>query len=196
MIVSYGGEALVQGKHIAITGPTAGIGRSASLEFARRGAQLTLFCRNLEKAENLQREIVAEGGLTPDVILMDMADLGSVRRAGETFLARAESLDVLLNNAGVVNTSRKETVDGYEETLAVNHFAPFLLTGLLLPLLLKTPGARIVNVSSGAHAFVRAWAMRTCRPLKTSVLFVSTGVPSWLIYCLLNILPDNWKGGA
>ncbi len=87
----------MQGKHIAITGPTAGIGRSASLEFARRGAQLTLFCRNLEKAENLQREIVAEGGLTPDVILMDMADLGSVRRAGEAFLARAESLHVVLN---------------------------------------------------------------------------------------------------
>ncbi len=146
----------MQGKHIAITGPTAGIGRSASLEFARRGAQLTLFCRNLEKAETLQREIIAQGGLAPDIILMDMADLGSVRRAGEALLARAETLDVLLNNAGVVNTTRKETVDGYEETLAVNHFAPFLLTGLLLPLLLKTPKARIVNVSSHAHTFVKS----------------------------------------
>jgi NAD(P)-dependent dehydrogenase (short-subunit alcohol dehydrogenase family) len=190
VIVSYGGEALVQGKHIAITGPTAGIGRSASLEFARRGAQLTLFCRNLEKAENLQREIVAEGGLTPDVILMDMADLGSVRRAGETFLARADSLDVLLNNAGVVNTSRKETVDGYEEMLAVNHFAPFLLTGLLLPLLLKTPRARIVNVSSGAHAFVKGMGYEDMQATKNFRTFREYGRSK-----LANILFTKYLAG-
>lgn len=180
----------MQGKHIAITGPTAGIGRSASLEFARRGAQLTLFCRNLEKAENLQREIVAEGGLTPDVILMDMADLGSVRRAGETFLARAESLDVLLNNAGVVNTSRKETVDGYEEMLAVNHFAPFLLTGLLLPLLLQTPGARIVNVSSGAHTFVRGMGYEDMQATKNFRTFREYGRSK-----LANILFTKYLAG-
>ncbi|MEJ6539942.1 MAG: SDR family oxidoreductase [Halioglobus sp.] len=180
----------MQGKHIAITGPTAGIGRSASLEFARRGAQLTLFCRNLEKAENLQREIVAEGGLTPDVILMDMADLGSVRRAGETFLARADSLDVLLNNAGVVNTSRKETVDGYEEMLAVNHFAPFLLTGLLLPLLLQTPGARIVNVSSGAHTFVRGMGYEDMQATKNFRTFREYGRSK-----LANILFTKYLAG-
>ncbi len=146
----------MQGKHVAITGPTAGIGRTASLELARRGAQLTLLCRSREKAESLQQEIVALGGLTPDIVIMDMADLGSVRRAGESLLAKGKPLDVLLNNAGVVNTSRQETLDGFEETLAVNHFAPFLLTGLLLPLLQNAPGARIVNVASDAHAFVKS----------------------------------------
>ena len=60
-----------------------------------------------------------------------------------------------MNNAGIVNTQRRETVDGFEETLAVNHFAPFLLTGLLLPLITATGHGRIVNVSSEAHAFVR-----------------------------------------
>jgi retinol dehydrogenase-12 len=145
----------MQGKHIAVTGPTAGIGRAASLDFARRGAKLTLFCRSREKAEALQGEIVASGGVTPSIIMMDMTDLGSVRRAGEQFIAENDSLDVLLNNAGVVNTSRKETVDGFEETLAVNHFAPFLLTGLLLPALQRSQGARIVNVSSHAHTFVK-----------------------------------------
>jgi retinol dehydrogenase-12 len=145
----------MQNKHVAITGPTSGIGRSTSLELARRSAQLTLFCRNPEKARALQQEIVSAGGLTPSIIIMDMADLSSVRRAAEEFLSRSKSLDVLLNNAGVVNISRKETVDGYEETLAVNHFAPFLLTGLLLPPLQQTPGARIVNVASDAHAFVK-----------------------------------------
>jgi len=160
----------MKGKHVAITGPTAGIGRVASLEFARRGAKLTLFCRSRDKAEVLQREIVATGGPTPSIILVDMADLGSVQRAGEEFIAGSSSLDVLLNNAGVVNTSRKETVDGFEETLAVNHFAPFLLTGLLLPVLQRTTGARIVNVASNAHAFVKGMGfedMQATRNYKT-----------------------------
>ena len=165
----------MQGKHIAITGPTAGIGRSASLEFARRGAQLTLFCRNLEKAEHLKQEIVSLGGLPPTIILMDMASLDSVRHAAETLLAQTTTLDVLLNNAGVVNTSRNETVDGYEETLAVNHFAPFLLTGLLLPLLQNTPGARIVNVSSNAHAFVKGMGYEDMHATKSYRTFHEYG---------------------
>ncbi len=77
----------MQGKHVAITGPTAGIGRTASLELARRGAQLTLFCRSQEKGRALQQEIAAAGGLPPSIIIMDMAELGSVRRAAEEFLA-------------------------------------------------------------------------------------------------------------
>jgi len=165
----------MQGKHVAITGPTAGIGRTASLELARRGAQLTLFCRSKEKGEALQQEIVAAGGLLPSIILMDMADLASVRRAAAEFVAREETLDVLLNNAGVVNTSRKETVDGFEETLAVNHFAPFLLTGLLLPVLQKTPGARIVNVASDAHAFVKDMAFDDMQATKNYKTFREYG---------------------
>lgn len=145
----------MKGKNIAITGPTAGIGRTASLELARRGAQLTLLCRSLEKATALQQEIVAAGGLKPNIIIMDMASLDSVRTAGEALAAAGSPLHVLLNNAGIVNVSRRETVDGFEETLAVNHFAPFLLTALAMPALLETPGARIVNVASDAHNFVK-----------------------------------------
>lgn len=145
----------MQGKHIAITGPTAGIGRHCALEFASRGADLTLFCRNPEKAESLQQEIVAAGGGPAAVITMDMASLNSVRQAASEFMSTGRPLDVLLNNAGVVNTSRRETVDGFEETLAVNHFAPFVLTGMLLPALRQAPAARIVNVASHAHTFVK-----------------------------------------
>jgi retinol dehydrogenase-12 len=145
----------MQGKHIAITGPTAGIGRCAALELASRGAALTLFCRNPDKASALQRDIIAAGGTLPSVIMMDMAQLDSVRQAAGEFLALGRPLDVLLNNAGLINTSRKETVDGFEETLAVNHFAPFLLTGLLLPALQQSPKARIVTVASHAHTFVK-----------------------------------------
>ena len=160
----------MKGKHVAITGPTAGIGRTTSLELARQGAQLTLLCRSAEKAELLSQEIVAQGGLLPDVVIMDMASLDSVRAAGHALAARGKPLDVLLNNAGLINTARKETVDGFEETLAVNHFAPFLLTGLLLPLLQQAGDARIVNVASDAHNFVKNMGfddMQATRSYKT-----------------------------
>jgi retinol dehydrogenase-12 len=78
-----------------------------------------------------------------------------VRHAGEEFIDSGKPLHILLNNAGVVNTRRCLSVDGYEETFAVNHLAPFLLTGILLPRLLEQPGARVVNVASEAYKFCR-----------------------------------------
>lgn len=146
----------MKGKHIAITGPTAGIGRSAALELSRRGAQLTLLCRNAEKARELAEELEGAGGLVPNLVMMDMASLDSVRGAAQEILDMGVPLDILLNNAGIVNTTRCETEDGLEETLAVNHFAPFLLTGLLLPALQMADSARIVNVASDAHSFVKS----------------------------------------
>jgi NAD(P)-dependent dehydrogenase (short-subunit alcohol dehydrogenase family) len=145
----------INGKHIVITGATAGIGQSSARTLAEQGAQITLLCRNLDKGAAVASEIVAAGGSEPELIDMDMASLASVREAAQAVLALKQPIDILLNNAGVVNTTRKVTIDGFEETLAVNHFAPFLLTGLLLPALLEVPGARIVNVASAAHEFVR-----------------------------------------
>ena len=145
----------MQGKHVVITGPTAGIGRSSALSLAADGADLTLLCRNADKAMALCQDIVAAGGSEPRVVMMDMAQLDSVRAAAEEVLALGRPIDVLLNNAGIVNTQRNETIDGFEETLAVNHYAVFLLTGLLLPALRQANQARIVNVASHAHTFVR-----------------------------------------
>ena len=145
----------LNGKHVVVTGATAGIGHSSALTLAGMGADLTLLSRNQSKAEALASEIVAAGGKQPTLITMDMAVLDSVRDAANQCLALNKPIDVLLNNAGVVNTTRVETVDGFEETLAVNHFAPFLLTGMLLPALQQAPTARIVNVASDAHSFVK-----------------------------------------
>ncbi len=145
----------ITGKHIVITGATAGIGESSARILAEQGAQLTLLCRNLDKGAAVARAIVAAGGSEPTLVAMDMASLASVREAAQAVLEQKRPVNILLNNAGVVNTSRKITVDGFEETLAVNHFAPFVLTGMLLPALLEAPGARIVNVASAAHEFVR-----------------------------------------
>lgn len=142
-------------KHIVITGPTAGIGRSSAISLAEQGADLTLLSRNPDKAEALAQEITASTGKAPTLITMDMADLQSVRDAAQACLSLGKPIDILLNNAGIVNTERRESVDGFEETLAVNHLAPFLLTGLLLPALLDAPKARIVNVASHAHTFVK-----------------------------------------
>ena len=143
-------------KHIVITGPTAGIGRASALRLALQGAQLTLLCRNLDKGLAVSEVIENVGGLKPHLVQMDMASLQSVRTAAASVLDLGLPIDVLLNNAGLINSHRRETLDGFEETLAVNHFAPFLLTGLLLPAILNAaPGARIVNVASGAHSFVK-----------------------------------------
>lgn len=145
----------MQGKRVAITGPTAGIGRESALELGRRGAQLLLLCRSADKGAALAAEIATAGAPEPRVIPLDMASLASVREAAEHILAEDRPLDVLLNNAGLINTVRRESLDGFEETLAVNHFAPFLLTGLLLPALQRAGAARVVNVASDAHQFVR-----------------------------------------
>ena len=147
----------MQGKHIVITGPTAGIGFASALALAEQGAQLTLLCRNLEKGAAVARTVTDAGGHCPEIIEMDMARLESVRLAATAVLALDRPIDVLLNNAGIINSHRRLTVDGFEETLAVNHFAPFLLTGLLLPAITAAaPGARIVNVASGVHHFVKS----------------------------------------
>jgi NAD(P)-dependent dehydrogenase (short-subunit alcohol dehydrogenase family) len=123
---------------------------------AGRGARLTLLCRDRVRGDAVAEEISAIGdGSKPRLLIADLGDLQSVRRAAEEFQASGETLDVLLNNAGLINTSRRESIDGFEETFAVNHLGPFLLTGLLLPQILKGPAGRIVNVSSNAHAFCR-----------------------------------------
>ncbi len=145
----------LQGKHVAVTGATSGIGRAAAIALAGMGARLTLLCRDEARGAELCQEMVAGELPEPQLVIMDMASLASVRSAGQRLLAEGAPIDVLLNNAGIVNTHRRVTEDGFEETLAVNHLAPFLLTGLLLPLLANRQG-RVVNVSSDAHKFVDA----------------------------------------
>jgi NAD(P)-dependent dehydrogenase (short-subunit alcohol dehydrogenase family) len=110
-------------------------------ELARRGARVIVHGRDPGKVEEAVREVGAGEGL-----VADLADLAQVRRLAD----EAGELDTLVNNAGVIEPERRESADGYELTLAVNHLSHFLLTGLLLPRL-REP-ARIVNVSSVGQA--------------------------------------------
>lgn len=142
----------LRGKTCLITGATSGIGRSSALGLAALGAKLVLLCRNPARAHETRAEIAARTGNTDvEILIADLASLAEVRRAAKQFLATGSPLHVLLNNAGVVQVARSETIDGFETTFAVNHLAPFLLTNLLLERIVASAPARIVNVSSDAH---------------------------------------------
>lgn len=143
-------------KTCLITGPTSGIGRATAEALARQGFHLVLACRNAERGEALAEALRVAGG-SAEVLEMDLASQQSIRDGAQRFLDTGKPLHVLISNAGVVNIDRRETIDGIEENMAVNHLAPFLLTELLRPRLIESAPARIVTVASGAHAFVRGF---------------------------------------
>lgn len=146
----------MEGKVCVVTGATSGIGRMTALELARRGASVAIVARDPERARETASAIAAAGGgRAPEVFLADLSSQAEIRRAAAEILARLPRIDVLVNNAGVVNLKRTTTVDGIETTFAVNHLAYFLLTELLLDRLRASAPARIVNVGSEAHKFVK-----------------------------------------
>jgi NAD(P)-dependent dehydrogenase (short-subunit alcohol dehydrogenase family) len=142
----------MQGKTVLVTGANSGIGKATALALARQGAKLLILARNQAKGQAALVEVRAASP-TGDgqLIVADFASLTDVRRAAAEVRSQTKRLDVLVNNAGVYVPERHETVDGLEETFAVNHLAPFLLTTELLDLLKASGPARIVNVSSDAH---------------------------------------------
>lgn len=139
---------------ILITGANSGMGKETAMALAKQNNHVVMMCRNKEKGELALEEIKKESG-NPDVDLLicDLADLASVRQFASAFMEKYDRLDVLINNAGVINMKRFETKDGFEQQFGVNHLAPFLLTQLLLPLLEKSAPSRIVVVSSAAYKF-------------------------------------------
>ncbi len=142
------------GKRVLITGANSGLGLESAKALARKEARVILGCRTREKAERTIAAIRAElPEAELEALSLDLADLSSVRSAARIVLDRHGSLDVLLNNAGVMATPYGRTADGFELQFGTNHLGHFALTGLLFELLARTPGARVVNVSSGMHQF-------------------------------------------
>lgn len=143
-----------------VTGATSGIGLATAEALAALGGRVVMVARSEERAREVAAGIRAKtAGADVDYVLADFAELASVRRGAEALLAKCPRIEVLVNNAAVLHTSRRETVDGYEATFAVNQLAPFLLTSLLLERV-KSSGtpetpARIVNVASEAHKLGR-----------------------------------------
>ena len=135
-----------------VTGANSGIGFEITKQLAGRGALVVMACRDLQKAKSAAAAI---SKTNPDAALhplqLDLADLTSVRTFARDFKSHFDKLTLLINNAGIMVPPLGKTTDGFELQFGVNHLGHFALTGRLLDVLLETPGARIVTLSSGAH---------------------------------------------
>ena len=147
-------------RSVVLTGPTSGIGLATARGLAAAGARLTLVGRDEERLARLAGQL----GAATDWVAADLASLEQTRRAAAEIGERHDRLDVLINNAGGMFRRRRETAEGLELTLALNHLSPFVLTSELLPLLRASAtadpaaGARIVNVASSRHRSGVRWA--------------------------------------
>ncbi len=145
-----------QGRTAVVTGANSGLGYETARALAAKGATVIMACRRVEKGEEAAEQIRRETpGADLVVMALDLASLESVRHFADEFSRRYAALPVLINNAGVMALpKRQETADGFEMHMGTNHLGHFALTGLLLPLILAAPGARVVSISSFGHRFL------------------------------------------
>ncbi len=135
------------GRTVLVTGANSGLGLRTAQVLAGKGAHVIMGCRSAERGEAARLKV----GGSAEVLELDLADLGSVRAAAE----KVESLDVLINNAGIMAVPYGKTADGFERQFGTNHLGHAALTWLLLPALRQRPGARVVTVASLAHQYGR-----------------------------------------
>jgi dehydrogenase/reductase SDR family protein 12 len=142
----------LRGRTVLVTGGSSGVGEAASAGFASAGADVHILARDYDRAVRaigrIESRLPVSGG-TIKLELCDLSDLSEVRRFAESFQARFDRLDLLVNNAGMLPQARTHTPDGVELTFATNVLGPFLLTSLLLPALLAAAPSRVITVSSG-----------------------------------------------
>jgi dehydrogenase/reductase SDR family protein 12 len=145
-------QADLSSKHALVTGANQGLGYATSLELAKRGASVTLVCRNKERGEAAVTSIkAATGNERISLIVADLGLLRDVKRVADTCMKCGAPLHLLVNNAGALIDPRTETAEGLESNFAVNTMAGFLLTETLLPLLRASAPSRAVFVSSGGQ---------------------------------------------
>jgi NAD(P)-dependent dehydrogenase (short-subunit alcohol dehydrogenase family) len=140
------------GRTVLVTGGTGGIGKATAAGLAVLGAHVAITGRDRARADAAAAEIRTATGGQVDVFVADLSSQADVRRLASDVLAKLPRIDVLVNNVGGYWNTRHVTADGLERTFAVNHLAPFLLTQLLLDRLQESAPARVVTVSSNAHA--------------------------------------------
>ncbi len=144
------------GTTAVITGANGGLGLQTAKVLAARGSHVVMAVRNQDKAARAVEEITAE---TPaaslELVELDLGSQASAKKAAETILATHEQIDILVNNAGLMAMPERQTADGYEMQLGVNHLGHWTFTALLMPAILAAPAARVVTVTSTAHHFGR-----------------------------------------
>ncbi len=143
---------MMRGKVCLITGGTSGIGRETALALGKMGATVAFTARNSEKGNATRDQIIAVSkNEMVDFLECDLSSLSSVHDCCTKFRGKYDGLHVLINNAGTWEKERKVSEDGIENTFAVNHLAPFLMTSLLVDLMERSSPARVISVSSGLH---------------------------------------------
>jgi NAD(P)-dependent dehydrogenase (short-subunit alcohol dehydrogenase family) len=145
------------GRTAVVTGANGGLGLETARALAAAGAHVVMAVRNQEKAADAVAEIRrAAPAASLEPVALDLGSQDSVRDAAGTILAAHDTIDLLVNNAGVMGIPERRTADGFEMQLGVNHLGHYALTALLMPALLRAPAARIVTVTSTAHHMGRA----------------------------------------
>ncbi|KAJ0173445.1 hypothetical protein K1T71_010594 [Dendrolimus kikuchii] len=148
----YDRSVRADGKVVIVTGATSGLGKEAAWELANRGAKVFMACRNMEKCEEVRRDIVLE---TKNKYVYcrpcDLASTASIRDFVARFKSEEPQIHVLVNNAGVMEHPQGVTRDGFETQFGVNHLGHFLLTNLLLDTLKASAPSRVIIVSGSAH---------------------------------------------
>jgi NAD(P)-dependent dehydrogenase (short-subunit alcohol dehydrogenase family) len=140
------------GRTAVVTGANTGLGLQTATALAARGAHVVLAVRNLDKGKDAIQSIAAASpGAAVTLQELDLSSLNSVRAAADELRSEHDSIDLLINNAGVMYTPKSTTADGFELQFGTNHLGHFALTGLLLDRLLPVPGSRVVTVSSVGH---------------------------------------------
>jgi len=162
-------------KTIFITGSTDGIGKLAAILLAKEGHTVYLHGRKAEKLQTVIDE-VKELAQTDKVMgyTADFSDFEAVRQLADKVLQELPAIDILINNAGVFKSGVTQGKNGLDIRLAVNYFAPLILTNALLPLLQKRPGGRIINLSSAAQAPVSMPALRGQLPLSQDAAYAQS----------------------
>jgi NAD(P)-dependent dehydrogenase (short-subunit alcohol dehydrogenase family) len=144
------------GRTAVVTGSNTGLGFETAAALAAKGAHVVLAVRNLDKGNAAAAQI---GDRTPGasvaVTALDLTSLDSVRAAADALRSEHDTIDLLINNAGVMMTPKSTTKDGFELQFGTNHLGHFAFTGLLLDRLLAAPNSRVVTVSSVGHRFAR-----------------------------------------
>src|SRR6266478_4021821 len=144
----------LKGKRILITGVSAGLGVETARSLAAHGAQVVGAARDLNKAkaatEQVRKDAAANGG-SFELVELDLANLRSVRACADRLLSKAEPLDLVIANAGVMATPFGHTADGFETQFGTNHLGHFVLVNRIA-VLIRT-GGRLINVSSAGHRY-------------------------------------------
>jgi NAD(P)-dependent dehydrogenase (short-subunit alcohol dehydrogenase family) len=147
-----------RGRTAVITGANTGLGFETARVLAARGAQVVLACRDLDRAKEAAARLPGDSSPRPGAppadaraVRLDLASLTSVREAADEIGSACGTIDLLINNAGVMMTPYGRTAEGFERQLGVNHLGHFALTGLLLGRMLDREGSRVVTVSSNGH---------------------------------------------